>query len=90
MILSETTPSDFVVLKIDIDNWKVEEKFVQQILDFPEISARIDEMYWEHHVNFHPMNTYWGASVHDSFKMVDSIKIFEKLRNLGIRAHSWV
>mmetsp|Transcript_11797 Transcript_11797/g.29476 ORF Transcript_11797/g.29476 Transcript_11797/m.29476 type:complete len:435 (-) Transcript_11797:400-1704(-) len=89
---SVATPDDFVMLKLDIDNWRVEESFVAQILASTQLQARIDEMFWEHHVNFEPMRTKWGgfANVHRELKMKDSIDLFRQLRGKGIRAHSWV
>lgn len=89
-ILSETLPHDFVLLKIDIDNWLVEEAFVRQILGSRELQTRIDEMFWEHHVNFEPMATVWHTEAHREFKMIDSLKLFNQFRKLGIRIHSWV
>lgn len=90
-ILSETTPQDFVVFKLDIDNWRVEEALVRQILDSPALLSRIDEMFWEHHVNFQPMaGCCWGKAVHRDFKQEDSIAMFSALRRAGIRVHSWV
>jgi hypothetical protein len=82
---------DFVVFKLDIDYWKIEESIVHQILENPEIHSRIDEMYWEHHVNFLPMSTAWGAAaIHKEFKQADSIALFTQLRQKGIKVHSWV
>jgi len=89
-ILSETLPDDFVLLKIDIDNWLVEEAFVRQILGSPELQTRIDEMFWEHHVNFEPMAVQWTTAVHQEFNMTDSLNLFNQFRKLGIRIHSWV
>jgi hypothetical protein len=89
-VLSQTTPEDFVVFKIDIDNWQVEEAFINQILSSPALLLRIDEMFWEHHVNFQPMVKYWGKTIHTEFKMNDSLHLFDKLRSKGVRVHSWV
>ena len=89
ILLSETTPDDFVLFKIDIDNWQIEEAFVKQILKSPALSSRIDEMYWEHHVNFAPMKAIWGT-VHEEYTMQDSLVLFSALRHKGIRIHSWV
>lgn len=91
VILAETRPEDFVVLKLDVDNWRVEESIVNQILNSTDLSSRIDEMFWEHHADFQPMARVWGpAAVHRGLTMGDSIKLFSELRRRGIRAHSWV
>ena len=81
---------DFVVLKIDIDNDLVESKFIQQILSDSAISDRIDELYFEHHVNYSPMeHNGWGLEPKLA-NITQSYEIFTAMRNLGIRAHSWV
>lgn len=40
MILSETEPQDFVVLKIDIDMYVLEEALINQIIASPELISR--------------------------------------------------
>ena len=88
-ILKETTPSDFVVLKIDIDHPETEIALIQRILDEPRLALLIDEMFWEHHTEFSPMSSGWA-----NFPMPDdqemSYNYFEQLRKMGIRIHSWV
>lgn len=88
ILLSETEPEDFVLLKIDIDNSTVEERFVQQLLSRPDILSRVDEMFWEHHVRFKPMTMWWGDQL--AHTMQYSIELFHQLRSAGIRVHSWV
>lgn len=91
IVLSETRPDDLVIFKLDIDNWRVEETFVKQILASPALQSRIDEMFWEHHVNFQPMvDCCWRRTAHPSSKQEDSLKLFGALRSAGIRMHSWV
>ena len=85
-----TRKEDFVVIKIDIDNDPVELAFIQQILHDPAISELIDELYFEHHVSGHPLHKEsWGAA-QKLMNMSQSYTIFSRLRELGIRAHSWV
>ena len=80
---------DFVVLKIDIDNSKVEMEFIAQILADDSISSLIDEMYFEHHVGLSPMaNHGWGGTIDGD--IMQSYQLFTNLRRKGIRAHSWV
>jgi hypothetical protein len=85
-------PEDFVIIKIDIDNSKVELPFINQILTDKSISSLIDELYFEHHFNMEPMvhNGWWTSGTESGQTMVDSAKLFLGLRNLGIRAHVWV
>ena len=90
-ILKEIThKDDFVVVKIDIDNDKVELEFIRQILNDIEISSRIDELYFEHHVSGSPMEFYGWGRTWKNMTLAQSYDIFTQLRNLGIRAHSWV
>jgi len=95
MIKRLVDPEDFFVLKLDIDSAPIEEPIVQSLLaDDPEnggASALIDELMFEHHVNFYPMNQPWGLAA-DSKKdgdLLTSYNLFRDLRRKGIRAHSW-
>jgi hypothetical protein len=81
-------PEDYVLFKLDIDNNAVEESLVNQILSSPELLGLIDEFFWEHHVNFHPMTKQW-SEYRNPKKMNDSLIMFAALRESGIRAHSW-
>ena len=83
---------DFVVIKLDIDAPLIERALVQQILTTPAISDLIDEIYWEHHVLRSPMmHQGWQYMVPQPAETLqDSHRIFGELRQLGIRAHSWV
>lgn len=90
IILSETRPEDFVLLKVDIDNWVLEEQLIAQIRASPAIQSRIDEMFWEHHADFYPMKRIWKKQVHTGLYLNDSIALFRDMRKQGIRVHSWV
>jgi hypothetical protein len=78
---------DFVVIKLDIDHPWLEMQFIDQILA-PEVSAKIDVLFFEHHVKYVEMLRYWGHEPTQSFS--DSLTLFEKLRKVGIRAHAWI
>ncbi len=85
------TPADFVVVKIDIDNTPVEEALLEQLLADRALSGLVDELYFEHHVLNTPMWHYgWKAGTVTTHTLVHSYELFSKLRELGIRAHSWV
>jgi hypothetical protein len=88
-ILSIARPEDYVLLKIDIDNTPVEEALVEQILSSKDLMSRIDEFYFEHHVNAVPMNNYWGTSTSPR-TLIDTYRIFTTMRKAGILAHGWV
>jgi hypothetical protein len=90
ILMQLAQPTDFVVLKIDIDNDEVELKFISQILENRKISALIDELYFEHHTTNSPMDQlYWGSSK-KAMNITESYAVFGQLRRLGIRAHPWV
>jgi hypothetical protein len=42
---------DYVVVKLDIDNTPIEEKFIAQLRASSDLHSLIDEFYFEHHVN---------------------------------------
>lgn len=85
------TPRDFVVVKIDIDNSTIEELLVQQLLSDATLSGLVDELYFEHHVRHTPMWGYgWRCNTVTNHTLAHSYDLFGRLRELGIRAHSWV
>jgi hypothetical protein len=51
MIKALVKPSDFLVLKIDIDNDPVELAIINSFIDDPSVTNLIDEFFFEHHVN---------------------------------------
>jgi hypothetical protein len=82
--------NDFVVFKIDIDNDPVEWELIKYILDDKNVSSLIDELYFEHHVNKHPVEFHGWGQKEKLMNTTESYKLFESLRKIGIRAHSWV
>lgn len=84
--------SDFVVVKLDIDAPVIERAMIEQILTTPALSSLIDELYWEHHVLRSPMmHGGWESTrPRPTETLQDSHRLFGRLRQLGIRAHSWV
>jgi hypothetical protein len=95
MIKRIVKPEDFFVLKLDIDSAPIEEPIVQNLLaDDPEnggASALVDELMFEHHVNFWPMNGPWviASTSKKDGDLLTSYNLFRDLRRKGIRAHSW-
>ena len=51
-----------------------------------------DEFYFEHHVLHSPMGRSWtrGSGPALQQTLSDSYALFTRLRELGVRAHSWV
>ena len=82
---------DLVVVKLDIDNSPIEELLVAQLLEDREISSRVDDFYFEHHVLASPMYYEgWHRGPKLTRTLAQSYETFTRLRELGIRAHSWV
>jgi len=80
---------DFCAFKLDIDTPSVELPLVQQLLAQPEkTSVALDEFFFEHHVYGTMQHHGWGTNVNGTF--ADSIDIFTKLRQMGVRSHSWI
>ncbi|KAI4085895.1 MAG: hypothetical protein LQ344_008037 [Seirophora lacunosa] len=84
---------DFFVFKLDIDSAPIEEPIVKALLEEEDgvegsVSGLIDELMFEHHVAYDPMNGPWGypKGVGDLHR---SYNVFRDLRKKGIRAHSW-
>jgi hypothetical protein len=90
-VLSETNEDDFVMVKIDIDSPAVELALIHQIIRTPALAARIDELYFEHHVNVEIMGKDWWhlPPTYPEYQNA-SLEMFSALRRIGIRAHSWV
>lgn len=88
-------PGDFVVLKLDIDTPKVEMAILRELLNDPDLLELVDEFFFEYHVLFGPMNNAWFKSENPSppptrETLADSYAVFRKMREKGLRAHSWV
>eukprot|EP00612_Vaucheria_litorea_P003790 CAMPEP_0171461154 /NCGR_PEP_ID=MMETSP0945-20130129/5720_1 /TAXON_ID=109269 /ORGANISM="Vaucheria litorea, Strain CCMP2940" /LENGTH=279 /DNA_ID=CAMNT_0011987453 /DNA_START=353 /DNA_END=1192 /DNA_ORIENTATION=+ len=79
---------DYVIVKLDIDNTPIEAKFMEQIVNDSKLSALIDEMFFEHHVNVNPMNSYWHTQKETTY-LSDSYDLMVGLRQRGIRFHGW-
>lgn len=86
-IFKSCEPDDFCAFKLDIDTPGIELPLVQQILESNETRVKLDEFFFEHHVHG-VMQRSWKEKVNGTF--ADSYKIFNKLRQIGVRAHSWV
>ena len=77
---------DYVIIKLDIDRPMLENELIQQILNDTSISSLIDEMFFEMHVTVDEMLVFWGMQ---RGQLKDTYILFTKLRELGIRMHSW-
>jgi len=81
-------PEDFCVFKLDIDTPRLEVALVKQLLAAPfKTAASLDEFFFEHHVANKWMERFWGHNLKETVH--DSYEYFSRLRELGVRAHSW-
>jgi hypothetical protein len=84
------TVDDFVVVKVDIDNGP-ELQVVHAIAKVPELSALVDELFFEAHFYFDGINFGWGALGADRRHTVDeALALMRTLRERGIRSHFWI
>lgn len=77
---------DYVIVKLDIDTRPLEMALVKQIINTTEISSLIDEMFFEMHVTVNEMQPFWESP---GGTLKDTYVVFNQLRQLGIRMHSW-
>ena len=77
---------DYVIIKLDIDTPTLENELINQVLNDISISSLIDEMFFEMHVTVNEMLPFWGRA---GGELKDSYVLFRKLREAGIRMHSW-
>lgn len=87
--INKCTRSDFVVVKLDIDNTEVEMQIIKVI---EEYSHLIDELYFEYHYYFDGLNFGWGNlnQIRDTHNVTSAITLMSRLRKKGIRAHFWI
>jgi hypothetical protein len=79
-------PNDHVIVKMDIDSFGIENFLINQVLNDSSIHSLIDELFFEHHVLVKEMLAYWRPP---PGTLRDSYILFTKLRQVGIRMHSW-
>ncbi|GFH48575.1 hypothetical protein CTEN210_05051 [Chaetoceros tenuissimus] len=87
-IVSQFDEDDFIVVKLDIDHGSTEVPLAKQILNSNELNAKIDQFYFEHHVNMKEMVGWWQLTMNGTVK--DSMELFYGLRSKGIASHFWV
>ena len=80
---------DFVILKLDIDNYKIEHQFVKQLLS-NDLLQLCDEFFFEDHIHAGGLMSRWAESRHPNRTLKDTYDLLYKLRSKHlIRAHSW-
>jgi len=74
---------------LDIDTPSIELPLVQQLLDAPQQTGdTLDEFFFEHHVEGLMQYFGWYLDVNGTF--AHSYDMFSSLREMGVRAHSWI
>lgn len=87
-LVRKFSPDDFVVVKLDIDTAFLELPLAKQLLNDPEISSRVDQFYFEHHVHMQEMARIWRSGMDGTLQ--DTFSLFSDLRRAGVPAHFWV
>jgi len=88
LIKEKVTPNDYVLLKLDIDSPTIEVGSILHILDDPD--NQIDEIFWEHHISGNYLLTREWGKRNPKTTIRESMDLFLRMRQQGIRAHSWI
>merc|ERR1712194_99870 len=94
MLQNTAAPEDFVVVKLDIDDGP-EMEIIWAIAARPELSALIDELFFEFHFDEERVpgefiNHEWVNAKVRGTNVDTAIGLMAHLRKLGIRAHFWI
>lgn len=80
-------PIDFVALKVDFDTPSVEAPLMEAIVDSEALLGLIDEVFFEYHFKVQP-EFGWGNSMNATVN--DALRLMQRLRMQGVRAHFWI
>jgi len=87
-------PEDFVAIKVDIDHVAVELPIVKGIARRSDITALVDEVYFEYHFDFDDLDFGWhsqkGGESHVNDTVDDALALMSELRRAGVRSHFWI
>mmetsp|Transcript_26310 Transcript_26310/g.43936 ORF Transcript_26310/g.43936 Transcript_26310/m.43936 type:complete len:481 (+) Transcript_26310:104-1546(+) len=86
-------PDDYILLKLDKGDGSLKQKLVQYLLDNDDV--HVDELLWEIDASGnYVMESYFdktlGFSELSSLTLPEAYDMLLKLRQKGIRAHSWI
>lgn len=91
VIRQQANKEDYVLFKLDIDSGNVEKGTIDHFLsDDNDDIDYIDELFWEQHVRNYIMAPSWRDSIDKTLSIADSYRYFLRLRQKGVRAHSWI
>ena len=88
MLQTLAKPEDYVLFKLDIDSFDLEKILIEQIIANETLYSLIDEFFFEMHVSVPEMEPYWSFTIGPAH-LNDTYVLFRKIRQLGIRMHSW-
>jgi hypothetical protein len=88
MLINNFNRDDVIVVKLDIDNSRVEMAFAKQLLNDPRLHGLIDHFYFEHHVFMRELESNWQRTMLGTIG--ESLELFFNLRAKGVAAHFWV
>lgn len=77
-----------VFVKLDIDTPHIENPLARQLLENPKLLELVDVFYFEHHVHLGELAYPWRGTMDGS--ILDSLQLFQQLRQKGVDAHFWV
>lgn len=86
---------DFVSIKLDIDRYQVEIPLVVALLNSLPLMKVVDEFFFELHYRCEfLMYCGWGEDIPYEYDSIildryHAMRLFQKLREMGIRAHVW-
>lgn len=88
MIQAIARPSDFVALKLDIDNTQIELAYFHFLQEHEEICQLVDEMFFEYHYESEIMSkSGWGHT--GVGNLSQALSMFQAMRRCGVRLHFW-
>ena len=84
------TPSDYVVVKLDIDHSPTELSIITAIASDRSLLDLVDEVFFEYHFVFDKGVEFGWRNSHYNHTVDDALRLMQKLRSLGVRAHFWI
>lgn len=87
-IISQFDEDGLIVVKLDIHHAPTEVPLAKQIYNSNELIAKIDQFYFEQHVNMKEIAPWWSYTMNGTVK--ESMELFHGLRQKGVASHFWV
>ena len=98
LLRATAKPQDFVAVKVDVDDSRVEESVVWAIAHDRYLASLVDELFFEYHFFGEPRFILgWGIRNNPAFPqswtnatVATALDLMRKLRERGIRGHFWI